>query len=246
MNKVYLVPVKRACNANCTFCISKEYSASNIREVINLHNEEVIKNLQKSFKVIKDNFKIEKFEVTGGGEPFLNNYLQDIIDTIKMEFSDIYIKLYSNGFILQEIKNVDELNISRSHYDSVINNKVYLSKKQNDLEETLKFFRPMVKELRLCTVMMKDIMDTKEEYQKMVDKLDYLIDTFVLRPLIPEKESMKDQIVHFDFHHPKLKKDEIDCFCHKHLVIGPDGKLYEDFNFNNEFSVSDTGKISLN
>lgn len=237
MEKVYLVPVKRACNANCSFCISKDYRESSIKEVMDINDPEVLSNLKQSFSIIKNNFRINKFEVTGGGEPFLNKNLQCIINTIKDNFNDVYIKLYTNGFIHKKIENIEELNISRGHDNSEINNSVYLSEKQNDLEETLIFFRPTVEELRLCTVMMKGLMDNADDYSRMVNRLDYLVDTFVLRPLIPEKNDMEKYIVDFKFEHPKLKKDVIDCFCHKNLVIGPDGKLYQDFNFKETFKV---------
>ena len=143
--------------------------------------------------------------------------------------------IYGHQVKHKNIQNVDEMNISRSHWDSEINNRVYQSKVQNSLDDTLKYFRPMVKELRLCTVKMKGIMETESEYLQMIDRYENIVDKFVLRPLIPEKKGIEEFIVDFDVSHQKLKKDEIECHCHKNLVIGPDGNIYEDFNFNERF-----------
>lgn len=238
MNKVYLIPVKRACNANCTFCISKDYANSKVSEIMDINNPETLLNLKESLNFIKEKFKIDTIEVTGGGEPFLNKNLQDIIDIVRSQLDDIWVKLYTNGFIHKNIKSVNELNISRSHWDSEKNNIIYKSKFQNDLGDTIKFFRPIVEELRLCTIKINGIMDNSNDYLKMVKMYEDLVDKFVLRPLIPEKKNIEKLFVDFSFEHPKVKHDEIECHCHKNLVIGTDGLIYEDFNFNEKFIIS--------
>lgn len=232
--KVYIVPVKKACNANCKFCISKETASNSVQEMMNLSDPTVLKNLQNSLSKVKK-MGINKIEVTGGGEPFLNRQLQSIINQIRSVFPNAFLKLYSNGFLLTPIQGVDELNISRSHHNSLINNKIYQSKYQNDLLEALSFFRPMVPRLRVCTVMLKDIMDSSEEYLKMINHLDGLVDEFVLRPLIPEKTSCLPMQANFTITHPLVKIDEIDCHCSKHMVIAPNGLIYEDFSFRQEY-----------
>ena len=64
---------------------------------------------------------ITRFEITGGGEPFLNDNLSYIVNTIKEIIPNSYIKLYTNGFILKEAGNIDELDISLVSDDDSIN-----------------------------------------------------------------------------------------------------------------------------
>lgn len=227
--KVYLIPVKKMCNAACSFCISKENTSNKVKEKMDLNTIDK-ENLISSLKIIKA-IGIKKIEITGGGEPFLNKDLQQIIDLIKKEIPNSFIKLYSNGFLLNPITKVDELNISRSHYISSINNKIYRSKFQNDLKEALTYFRPQVTKLRVCTIMLKDIMDSNEEYEKMINHVGNLVDEFVLRPLIPEKTSCLPMATSFEPTNSKVKKDVIDCHCTKNIVIAPDGLIYENFSF---------------
>lgn len=234
--KVYIIPVKKACNANCTFCISKETASNKVQEVMDLTDKVVLSNFQQSLARVQQ-MGINKVEVTGGGEPFLNRQLQDIINQVKTVLPNSFVKLYSNGFLLKPFFGVDELNISRSHHDSTINNKIYKSRHQNDLKAALTYFRPLVPKLRVCTVMLKGIMDSKEEYQSMIDHLDGLVDEFVLRPLIPEKVSCLPMQANFTIDHPLVKTDVIDCHCSKNIVIAPNGLIYEDFSFLTEYGV---------
>lgn len=219
--------MKIVCNANCSWCVSKSNNKSKVPEKLIL-NQDFINNFQKSLKILSQ-YDIKKLEFTGGGEPFLNQSLQEIIDYVSSFFPLTYKKLYTNGFIHKEISGIDELNISRSHFDSILNNTVYRSPLQNDLKETISFFRPYFKTIRTCTVLQKGLIDTPEKALEMIEFLPE-VDQLVFRPLIPETLGHDHVKVDFDILHPKALKDTIDCTCHKSLVLAPDGNLYYDFN----------------
>lgn len=179
---------------------------------------------------------ISKLEFTGGGEPFLNKNLNDIIVFVKHHFPNTYSKLYTNGFILKPVSQVDEINISRSHWDSAINKKIYKSALQNNLKEAVSFFKQFCIKIRTCTVLEQGAIDSEDKALAMIMALPE-VDQFVFRPM--NKESRLLSYIDFDISHPKALKDEIDCTCHKSLVLAPNGKLYYDFNLSEEIILPD-------
>lgn len=228
-NKLYILPMKVVCNANCTWCVSKTNQKNKIKEKMEL-SEEFFTNFGQYINFIKS-MNITKLEFTGGGEPFLNSNLQNIINYFTKIFPGTYNKLYTNGFIHRPIMGVQELNISRSHWDSELNKTVYRSPLQNSLVDTVAYFRPMVDKLRTCTVLQKGLIDSEPKALEMINLLPQ-VDEFLFRPMIPETLNHDHLKIDLTVNHPKARRDEIDCTCHKSLVVGPDGNLYYDFNLN--------------
>lgn len=234
--KLYILPMKFACNANCSWCLSKNNNKNAIKEKMTI-DEEFKNNFKKYIPFLKK-LELTKLEFTGGGEPFLNENLQEIIDYISNEFPDTYKKLYTNGFLLKHINGIDEINISRSHWDSDLNKKIYRSKFQNDLKESVSFFKKDTKTIRTCTVLQKGLIDSEEKAIDMINKFPE-VTTFVFRPMTPDTKNHNESFVNFNINHPKAQKDEIDCTCHKAIVLAPNGKLYYDFNLTDEIFEDD-------
>lgn len=82
--KLYILPMKLVCNANCSWCLSKQNNKNSIREKLEL-DEIFLSNFKKSYEFLKT-LPISKLEFTGGGEPFLNKNLNDIIVFVKHHF----------------------------------------------------------------------------------------------------------------------------------------------------------------
>lgn len=225
--------MKYVCNANCSWCLSKQNIKSLVKEKMVL-DDSFMSNFINSLNYLKT-LPITKLEFTGGGEPFLNEYLGEIISLLNNHFPSAYKKLYTNGFILKPVSHIDEINISRSHWDSSINQKIYKSPLQNDLRRTTQWFKQYVTKVRTCTVLQKGAIDSPEKIREMIAKLPE-VDEFIFRPMNIEAR-IPDQYIDFDFTHAKAKKDIIDCTCHKSLVLAPDGKLYFDFNLKEEITL---------
>jgi len=229
--KLYILPVTYACNSNCTFCITK----ANAKEkgLLNLPKEMNMTRFQESIQIVKSKIPIEKIEVTGGGEPFLCNNLTEMLPLLRNLFPETYIKLYTNGFVLKEITGIDELNISRAHWDSDINYKFFRSQQQNDLQDVLKYYRSQVKYLRVSIPMLKGAIDKPSDLETMIDKMGYLVDQFVVRDLFEGTKNHLDYC-NFNFNHPKVKIETTDVVENYNLVIPSDGNLYNKWDFRKE------------
>ena len=83
-SKLYIIPMKFVCNAKCHWCLSKQNQKSNVREKMEL-DQLFLTNFAKSLHFLKQ-YSIEKIEFTGGGEPFLNEFLSEIILLIKNHY----------------------------------------------------------------------------------------------------------------------------------------------------------------
>jgi organic radical activating enzyme len=228
MGRVYLIPVKYACNADCTFCITEreklqpafaalgEYlPADRLREVLQPLPEEVT-----------------EIEVTGGGEPFLHPKLPEILEQIRSWRPSVKIKLYTNGFLLRPIPPVDELNISRCHDDTARNQEVYRGRRPTDLEAAARFFRPFAESIRLQVPLMRGYIDSPQAAEAMIGRCRSFIDGFVFRPLFPSVALEQDKAVRFAFTHPLAKMDDLQPdYCGSRPVIGSSGVLYRDWTF---------------
>lgn len=218
--RLYLIPVKRVCNSDCVFCFMKQKVVNNLPEFINIENlEKVVQNLH-----------YDEVEITGGGEPTLHKKINDIIQTVKK--SNVKIKLYTNGFKLVDLKNVDELNISRISHISEVNTLFYKSNSQNDLIDTLKFYRDKVKFIRLQTILIKGGTDTEEKFLEMIEKTENLIDCYMYRTLFTKCDLQKDLFVEFNVNHKKAVKDlTLDNYTRKLLFINTDCVCHKEFRY---------------
>lgn len=233
--RIYFVPVKTACNADCSFCITKT------QEQKIAHMPQLLTDTKQFADTLRSlsRIGIDEFEITGGGEPFLHKSFQLLIDMIKSRFLNSYIKVYTNGFILKEIYGIDELNISRVHWDSTKNNEIYQSVYQNNLMDALDFYRPLVSKIRLNIVMMKGYIDSEEKLRELINKTEDYVDTYFVRTLFSQCDLEKSKYVNFSCDHPKVKYDATGDYCGTQAVIGQDGKLYWNWDYVDEVDLED-------
>lgn len=108
------------CNADCNFC---EYHGK--------FCDFDISRLDEALQDLQSRNIVGKIQITGG-EPTLHPYrLITVVDIIRKYFPDRFIGINSNGFnlgVLIEIKDrIDNIAISRHHYDDDINREIFNS-----------------------------------------------------------------------------------------------------------------------
>ncbi len=221
MKRLYLVPVRDACPADCTFCYMKERETDKGKpQFID------ISKLEKTISGIKD---FDEVEITGGGDSLLHKSIKGIIGL----FPNKYIKLYTEGFMLKDISGIDELNLSRVHWNSETNNNFYRSRLQNNLDEVLDFYRPKVYRIRMQTILLKGAIDSPEKMREFVGRHEDKFDVFMFRELFPGCSLEKDKFVsYFDFSHPKVVFDRtLDNYSRDLYFIGTDSEVHNDFQY---------------
>ena len=226
--RFYFIPVKYACNADCVFCIT---------EIEKLKpGFQAVRGTMKIDDVLRGNLQLaadlgmDEVEITGGGEPFLHPRLQELVLEIRDFLPAARIKIYTNGFRLREIRGIDELNLSRAHDDSGINQAIFRSKEQNELQDALGFFRPFFKTIRLQVPLMQGALDTPEKLIAFAERQKNA-DLIVARPLFDGVHLGKERYVRFEVQHPKIKLDRTGDYCGMRPVIAADGNFYRDWNF---------------
>lgn len=242
ITKCYVIPTQKRCNCNCDFCISKQRSYNKNQEFLIPD-----KKLIETILLLKER-NIRKFEITGGGEPFLNNNLQEIIDLVKGIIPDCYIKLYTNGNILKPIRNIDEINISVVHYKQDINNSIMHANKSYDIITKLKYFKEQLpsSKIRLSIPLMKNGIDTKEKLDEFIKLTSFLVDEYVVRTLYPGTKDQENKYVYFEYNNPLviIEKD-LDVKNFDGLVLWSDGNIYSNWQLNNERNLNEKGYILL-
>jgi MoaA/NifB/PqqE/SkfB family radical SAM enzyme len=107
--KLYVLPVEKACNASCQWCITdfRETAKKGLLAVADL--EEKLAKLPT----------LDKIEITGGGEPLLHPQLDRIVRTCVLKAPTM---IYTNGALLERkaphLRGVYQIAISRAHYDN--------------------------------------------------------------------------------------------------------------------------------
>ncbi len=229
LDKCYIIPVEKRCNADCTICISKSRNYNSGCEFLEIDSK-LCDNLQ-----LLSRRRVKKFEITGGGEPFLNNNLDKIINLIRYYIPDSYIKVYTNGNILKNVGGIQELDISVFHYEDVINNKFQRVIKQVPLIEKLKFFRtnnPNIK-IRLSIALIRGAIDSSEELDKMIEYTKDYVDEYVVRTLYPGCPHYDELFVDFEYENSKVvfeRLNGLDDF--DGILLWSDGNMYTDWNLN--------------
>lgn len=224
--RLYIIPVKKVCNASCSFCYMKEKPVTNLPEFIDINKLKIV------LLSITDN--IDEVEITGGGEPTLHKNIIEIVDLIRDIFPKTYIKMYSNGIILKKFNNLNELNLSRIHYNTDLNNKTMCIKvKNNELIDILTFYRPIVDKIRIQTILYKNLIDSSEKALEYINKYESLVDVFMFRTLFPKCSLDKQNYVHyFEINHPKVKIDKtLDNYDRKLLFINSNCDIFDTFQY---------------
>lgn len=232
--KCYVVPTEKICNANCFFCITEQnhYCKKDFLDSTEIQFQKTLEQLNRN--------KIKYFEVTGGGEPFLNEGLQSIIDKIREYISDAYIKLYTNGSIHREIIGINELDISTVHWENNKINEVYQTTPPRDLLSDLKFFyHPERYKIRLSVPIFKGGIDSKEKAQKLIKVTEKYVDEYVFRPLLEKTANYDKMYVDFEFSGENIEVDrECSCFS-KVLLWWTDNHIYMDWELKDKINEKD-------
>lgn len=232
--RLYLVPVRDACNYDCTFCFMKEKEQESSKpQFLNIKNfEDILKNK------LQINNDINEVEITGGGEPTLHKNLPTIIKLLKNYFPKSYIKLYTNGELTPlYAQPIDEVNISRVHWDTTISKKFSgVNGPQRSLDDVIGFYRVNAKKVRLQTILLKGAIDSKEEVNKFIQQYESSVDTFMFRTLFSDCNLEQDKFVSYDMFknitHQKIKLDTTLNTYHRPLYfIGTDCVLHNSFQF---------------
>jgi molybdenum cofactor biosynthesis enzyme MoaA len=186
-----------------------------------------VEQLRKAVAGIKDEFS--EVEFTGGGEPLLHKRIGEIIQL----FDSKYTKLYTNGFMLKDIPKISEVNISRVHWDSAINNVFYQSNQQNELEVALDHYASIAGRIRMQTILMKGAIDTQDKLEEFIARFEDRVDVFMVRTLFSKCGLDKDKFVdYFNYQHPKLVYDTtLDDYSRDLFFIGSDAVLHNDFQY---------------
>lgn len=105
--KLYVVPVENICNGNCAVCITKFKKEIDFGRTLKIDQLKQINSLE-----------IDKIEITGGGEPFLHEKIEDIV---KICSKKAPTQIYTNGYLLKNFnreifKSLFCLCLSRFHY----------------------------------------------------------------------------------------------------------------------------------
>jgi len=227
MGRIYLIPVRSACNADCPFCITRiertKPAFDALPEIMPLGM------LRHTLSDLPSN--VTEIEITGGGEPQLHQGLAQIIGLLREWRPTAKLKLYTNGFLLRDLPRVDEVNISRCHYDTAKNQELYLGKPATDVKEALAFYRTRADRLRLQIPLIRGYTDCEAVAREWIARFPEA-DQFVFRPLFSGVELMTDKRVDFQFEHPKAKWDNIDAtYCGSRPVIASSGTLFKDWDF---------------
>ena len=242
ITKCYIIPTQKTCNCDCDFCISKDRNYNKDIEFL-LPNDE----FKLTIQLLKER-GINRFEITGGGEPLLNKNIQKIINIIRIIIPNAHIKLYTNGNILKPINNIDELDISVVHYDQEVNDKIMHPKKSCDLITKLKWFRSVLDncKIRLSIPLMKDAIASKEQLSEMIKLTSGLVDEYVVRTLYPKTRDIQKNYVDFEYNHSLVKMErDNDVKEFDGLIIWSDGKIYNNWQLNETRNLEEKGYILL-
>lgn len=224
--KCYVIPVQKKCNCSCTFCISKNRDYNKNEEFLQC-DDRFVNNIY----LLKKN-GIKRFEITGGGEPFLNPSLQQLIYTIKRTIPDSYIKLYTNGNILKKIDSIDELDISIVSQDLDINNK-FMNGNNITLNEKLQFFKSSNIKIRLSIPLIKGGIDDIVKLQQMIDSTAIYVSEYVVRTLYPHTLNLDKLYVDFKYDDNRVifeRDNDVNDFYG--YILWSDNNIYSDWYLN--------------
>lgn len=244
--KCYIIPTGNTCNCDCIFCISKTRDYKNKNNLLEV-DDKFIENIY-----ILKKHGVTKFEITGGGEPFINKKLQNIVITIKKIIPNSYIKLYTNGNILRKINGVDEIDISIVSKDIDTNNK-FMNGNNIELMDKLKFFKEDSVKLRLSIPLIKGAVDSKEKLDEFIEYTKDYVDEYVVRTLYPNTVDIDELYVDFDYEHEKvIMERDNDIKEFNGIILWSDNKFYNSWDlkeqkyFNSYLLLKPDSKIYIN
>lgn len=248
------IQLETGCNAKCQFC---EYNKPSGKEFN-------FEKLSESIDEIQRNATVGKLNITGG-EPTLNseNYLK-LIELLRQKMSGFkfkpHVTLNTNGYNLglieQSLDVVDDIGLSRHHYDDKLNQKVFCTDSIPDTRNIVKLLDKLPNSekyrLNLRCNLIKGYIDT---YDKMCEYLEWASSLGVVWigfvTLMPLNKFCTDNVVLdnqlFDDKRFFLTEDwkryetnengidEVVCRCNDHIYVTKTGRMVRFYNriFNN-------------
>lgn len=236
LNKCYVIPVAKVCNAGCVFCATDVYAPAYINEMMQL--EGLAAKLRQLVAA-----GVDRFEVTGGGEPTLHPKLGTVLQIIRAEAPSAVIKLYSNGSRIRYFAEIDELNISRCAVSAERNQELmHIAGGSPELGELLRRVRswgyPYV---RLSVPIIRGGVETVHDAVHFVRSVEELVDCIVFRPLYPatpERESVSPEVDPEPWERKlssvaascRVEVDSLGCFRSEQLILSSDLRLFGDWS----------------
>lgn len=111
--KIYVIP-SEVCDADCRVCISR------LREPHGVFID--AGELEKALDRLE---RIDRIEITGGGEPTLNPQIRELIEVCASKQEDV--KMYTHGAHLKTVRGLErlkELCVSAAHYNPADNERL--------------------------------------------------------------------------------------------------------------------------
>jgi len=154
--KAYVIPIETACNAHCPFCITHFKNDIDYGDRMSCVN---VRRLPSQLSALK----VDKIEITGGGEAFFHNDIDRIITFCS---SIAPTQIYTNGSKLADhsrgLNLLSCLCISRCHYDDAKNKELMGIEPDVD-------FRDLEVPLKFSLVLCKSGISTASEIMRYLD-----------------------------------------------------------------------------
>lgn len=178
----------KKCNYNCNFCHG-EGIKSWVQEKLSSAD------LVNLYKFISSNYNINSVHFTGG-EPFLNNELEDLIRKLKLENAKISIT--SNGYDLpinsSVFEDIDKINISihslrQKQYEEISKIKDSFNKAVNNIKALRNKF-PVLK-ININTTLTPDLANDKEDIIDIINFAESIKANVKIMELFPVEKSQE-------------------------------------------------------
>lgn len=235
LRKVYVILTKDACNANCKFCITKTKQYGDRPQLL-LPNKAFIDTLKKLQRM-----GVSRFELTGGGEPLLNEHYQEIINLIREYFPHAYIKFYTNGYRCLPITNIDELNISAVGLEQLQVSHVVNTREYKELLTILKYYQNEKYKKRISLLLVKNAIDSPAKLQDFIEKTSVYVDEYVVRTAYIGTPFYEELHTDFEYSHPKItwEKDMCSCQSNDTAILFTDSYVYSDWFLNHPYKENE-------
>ena len=222
------IRINNRCNANCRFC---EYHGDK--------TEFSFERLELALNELSERGIIYKIQITGGETTLDRERLSTVVSLIRKYFdrNEYFVGINSNGYDLQAVLDVREsiqnIAISRHHYDDSVNSEIFGTLKVPTTQELKDFIAEMTPDMvHLSCNLMKDYIGSMDEIKKY---LNYCIEIgckdmgFVT--LMPVNEFAQQQHVLFDecgieedplfYKYKQFTKCGNCCKCANYLYTSP-------------------------
>lgn len=244
--KLYIIPTEKKCNGSCPYCITKARKT--------IKSDFLKPGKLKQILIGLEN--IDSIEITGGGEPSLNNQITEIV---KIASNLAPTKLYTNGSIeldRDHLNLLDELCLSRAHWQKRKNQSIMavnynLNKLTSNLKSKLKLSlvlsligisnsKDLLKYLAWARsrgaykVVVREIFPFQvgfnSSYKKLYSQLHYPINNLI-KSINLKKINNSHPNLFFNYYGLEVEFEICGCSDNpNNRIIRSDGKIYSGWN----------------